>query len=45
MQTNRSRNPTGYPNTDGLGLLEYLNWAEDINAVRLLSLSLFHYRI
>lgn len=22
----------GYPNTDGLGLLEYLNWAEDLNA-------------
>lgn len=26
----------GYPNTDGLGLLEYLNWAEDLNAVRTL---------
>ncbi|KAF8899440.1 glycoside hydrolase superfamily [Infundibulicybe gibba] len=24
----------GYANTDGLGLLEYLNWAEDIGAVR-----------
>ncbi|KAE9400941.1 glycoside hydrolase [Gymnopus androsaceus JB14] len=23
-----------YPNTDGLGLLEYLNWAEDLGAVR-----------
>jgi alpha-L-arabinofuranosidase len=23
----------GYPNTDGLGLVEYLNWAEDIGAV------------
>ncbi|THU89381.1 glycoside hydrolase [Dendrothele bispora CBS 962.96] len=22
----------GYPNTDGLGLLEYLNWAEDLEA-------------
>ncbi|KAK7063648.1 glycoside hydrolase [Favolaschia claudopus] len=22
----------GYPNTDGLGLLEYLNWAEDLGA-------------
>ncbi|KAG6841718.1 hypothetical protein C0991_007604 [Blastosporella zonata] len=23
----------GYPNTDGLGLLEYLNWVEDLEAV------------
>jgi alpha-L-arabinofuranosidase len=28
----------GYPNTDGLGLIEYLNWAEDLNAVRPASL-------
>lgn len=26
----------GYPNTDGLGLLEYLNWAEDLNATVIL---------
>ncbi|EIM91767.1 glycoside hydrolase [Stereum hirsutum FP-91666 SS1] len=25
-----------YPNTDGLGLLEYLNWAEDLNATVIL---------
>ncbi|CAK5280796.1 unnamed protein product [Mycena citricolor] len=25
----------GYPNTDGLGLLEYLDWAEDLQAVRI----------
>jgi alpha-L-arabinofuranosidase len=25
----------GYVNTDGLGLIEYLDWAEDLNAVRL----------
>jgi alpha-L-arabinofuranosidase len=26
----------GYPNTDGLGLMEYLNWAEDLNATVIL---------
>ncbi|KAF9469657.1 glycoside hydrolase [Collybia nuda] len=25
----------GYSNTDGLGLMEYLNWAEDLDAVRI----------
>ncbi|KAK0233943.1 glycoside hydrolase [Armillaria fumosa] len=28
----------GYPNTDGLGLLEYLNWAEDIGAEPILGI-------
>jgi alpha-L-arabinofuranosidase len=29
-----STDMTGYPNTDGLGLLEYLDFIEDIGAVR-----------
>ncbi|PBK76468.1 glycoside hydrolase [Armillaria solidipes] len=28
----------GYPNTDGLGLLEYLNWAEDLGAEPILGI-------
>ncbi|KAG6812633.1 hypothetical protein H0H92_001716 [Tricholoma furcatifolium] len=30
-----TRQLESYPNTDGLGLLEYLNWAEDLEAVRI----------
>jgi hypothetical protein len=30
----------GYPNTDGLGLMEYMQWAEDLNAVSSFN---FHY--